>query len=96
MAEGGWEEMKLDKIVLANSFGLATLVLWVICSAFVWLLPDFSLLVTRWWMHGMDIAVIGSWNLNLSNFFLGGVTLTASFWVVGYVFGWAWERVSKK
>lgn len=88
--------MKLDKIVLANTFALVSAILWVVCSAVVWVLPQLSLLVTRWLVHGLNISVLGSWNLNLSNFLLGGITLIASMWVTGWVFGWAWEKMSKK
>ncbi|MFV1917031.1 MAG: DUF5676 family membrane protein [Patescibacteria group bacterium] len=88
--------MKLDKIVLANAFALVAAVLWVVCSAIVWLLPELSLSVTRWLVHGLNIGVLGSWNLNLSNLLLGGITLIASMWVIGWVFGWAWEKMSKK
>jgi hypothetical protein len=87
--------MDLDKKVLANAFALATVVLWVICSAIVYLLPDFTLLITELWMHGMDMEVMGTWNLTFTNFIWGGLTLTVSAWITGYIFGWSWERVSK-
>lgn len=88
--------MRLDKMVLANAFGLATAVLWALCSAIVWLLPGFSLTVTRWWMHGMDVSGLGNWNLTLGNFVGGGVTAVISAWVSGWVLGWAWEKMSGK
>ncbi|GMR19024.1 MAG: hypothetical protein BMS9Abin34_148 [Patescibacteria group bacterium] len=88
--------MKLDKLVLANTLGLTVSILWVLCALAVWLLPDLSLVVTKWWLHGLDISVLGSWGLTLENFLLGGLTLGASFWVVGYVFGWSWEKASGK
>ncbi len=88
--------MKLNEMVLASTFALATLILWVLCSAFVWLLPDFSLMITEWWMHGLDMSVMGDWNLSLYNLIAGGVTLTVSGWVTGYVFGWSWRKMSKK
>lgn len=88
--------MKLDKMVLANAFGLATAVLWTLCSAIVWLLPGFSLTVSRWWMHGLDIGVMGSWSLTWTNFLLGGATIVISAWVTGWVFGWAWEKMSQR
>ncbi len=87
--------MKLDKMVLANAFALATAVLWILCSAIVWLLPDFSMTVFKWWMHGMDVG-LGNWNLNLGNFVGGGVIAVISAWVSGWVFGWVWEMVSGK
>jgi len=44
--------MKHDKIVLANTFALATIILWTTCSLFIVLVPDFSMTVLKWWMHG--------------------------------------------
>lgn len=87
--------MKLDKIVLANTFGLVTAMFWVICTAAVWLLPGLSSAVTKWWIHGLDISVMGDWNITFSNFLLGGLTLTGSAWVTGWVFGWFWEKLSE-
>jgi hypothetical protein len=87
--------MKLDKMVLANAFALTTAVLWVVCSAIVWVLPAFSLTVTRWWMHGLDISVMGNWNLTFTNFIVGGVTIVVSTWVTGWLFGWSWEKAGK-
>lgn len=87
--------MKLDKIVLANAFALSTAIFWVICSAIVYLLPAFSLTVANWWMHGLDVSLMGNWNITFTNFIWGGITITASLWATGYIFGWAWEKMSK-
>jgi len=88
--------LKLDKKVIANSLALTTLILWIICTIIVAVFPQFSLNVTQWWMHGMDISVMGTWNLNINNFVLGGITAVASAWGSGYIFGWSWEIFSKK
>lgn len=88
--------MKLEKVTLANALALATAKLWVLCTLFVWLFPNFSITIIEWWMHGMSMQVMGDFNLTLNNFFLGGITLTVSVWITGYVFGWSWEKVSKK
>lgn len=88
--------MKLEKQILANTFGLATAILWTGCSILVALSPRFTMAVTRWWMHGMDISVMGGWNLNFNNFLLGGIAMVASAWIAGWVFGWSWEKLSSK
>lgn len=85
--------MKLTKNSLANGLALATAILWVLCSAFVAIFPDFSVTVTKWWMHGMDVS---NFNLSFASFIWGGLTLTASFWVVGYVLGWSLDVVNKR
>lgn len=87
--------MKLDKTVLANTFALATVILWTTCSLFIVLVPNLSMIVLKWWMHGMDLTVMGDWSLNLTNFILGGLTLAVSAWVSGYIFGWSWEKLSR-
>lgn len=88
--------MKLTKNNLANGVALAMAILWVLCSGFVVIFPDFSHTVTQSWMHGMEVA---KYNISWSNFILGGLTITASFWLVGYILGWSIEyveRVGKK
>jgi hypothetical protein len=85
--------MKLTKRNLANGLALATAILWVPCAAFVAVFPDFSLKVTKWWMHGMDVA---AFNISWNNFVWGGLTLIAAFWIVGYVLGWSLELVDRK
>lgn len=87
--------MKLEKGIIANAFALTTAVAWVICSVVVYLFPDPSLLITRWWMHGMQVEVMGTWNLTLGNFVWGGLTITAAAWLVGYIYGWTWEKLSR-
>lgn len=85
--------MKIDKIRLANSFALSMAVLWILCSIVVWLLPELTLQITTWWMHGMNLSNMGDWNLTLSNFFWGGIMTVISSWVTGWVLGWSWETL---
>jgi hypothetical protein len=81
----------INKLALANAFGLTTAILWVLCSLFVFIFPELSLTVTEWMLHGLDLASLGAFNLTLSNFVLGGVSLVASAWVTGLVLGWSLE-----
>ena len=85
--------MKTITTKLANAFALAMAILWTMCSIFVWLLPDFSLQITSWWMHGMDLSAMGSWNLTIGNFLLGGIAAVISAWVTGWVLGWSGQTV---
>ena len=87
--------MKLDKVVLANTFALATTILRIICSLFVVLLPNLSMVISKWWMHGQDLTLMGDWKLDLANLLLGGLTLVISAWTSGYIFGWSWEKLSQ-
>ncbi len=88
--------MKITKNKLANSFALATAVVWSLCSAFVAIFPDFSFKVTKWWLHGMNIDSLGEFDLDFGNYLWGGLTLVISFWIVGYVLGWSLEIFSKQ
>jgi len=88
--------MKLDKTVIANASALTTAILWVICCALVAIIPRYAWTVSNWWALGILIAVKGAWKLTMTNFLLGGATLTIVGWVSGYIFGWAWEKCSKK
>lgn len=87
--------MKSNTTKLANALALATAILWVLCSAIIWLLPDFSWQVTTWWTHGMDLSAMGGWHLTFSNFLLGGVTAVISAWLTGWVLGWSWQAVGR-
>jgi len=88
--------MKSIKKRLANSIALAMTVLWILCSAIVWILPGFSLLVTNWWTHGMDLSAMRSRNLTFGTFVWGGIAAIASAWDTGWILGWNWEIVEKK
>jgi len=81
---------------VAKAFGLAMAILWVICAGIIWILPDLSWQITEWWMHGMDLSAMGSWNLTLNNFLWGGVAAVISAWVTGWVLAWSWEKVGGK
>lgn len=86
----------IPKQQLALSFGLATAILWVLCSLLVALFPDPSFVIFKWWMHGIDIGGASGFSLNWNNFVLGGITLTLSLMVVGYVLGLSFEIIGKK
>ncbi|MBU0978551.1 MAG: DUF5676 family membrane protein [Patescibacteria group bacterium] len=88
--------MKSNTTKLANTFGLTMAILWVLCSAIVWLFPDFSLQLTSWWMHGMNLSAMGGRHLTLGNFLLGGIVAVVSAWVTGWVLGWSWQVVGEK
>lgn len=85
--------MKLNTMKLANTFALSMAILWILCSAFIWLLPDFSWTITSWWMHGMDLSAMGNWHLTFDNLLFGGIAAVISAWITGWVIGWSWQVV---
>jgi len=87
--------MKIEKMTIANAFVLTTVTSWILCSAFVFLLPALSMTLTGWWLHGLDLSPPGSFKLELTNFLFGGATLILAFRLIGYIFGWTWEFFSK-
>ncbi|MDP3997373.1 MAG: DUF5676 family membrane protein [Candidatus Andersenbacteria bacterium] len=88
--------MKTDKITMANTFALTVGIVWLICAALVLVFPIFTLSTTRWWMHGMNVGMMGGWGMTSGNFLLGGITLVVSAWVTGWIFGWSWGQMDKK
>ncbi len=85
---------KDKKIIIANVLALSMGIVWIACSLFVWLLPELSMTIANWWLHGLDVQVMGKWNLTLVNFVMGGLTAAAS-WFVVFVFGWCWEKLNQ-
>lgn len=88
--------MTIHKKVYAHACAVTVGFLWVVCTAGIALLPDFSLTMSSWFMHRMDITTMGIWRVTSEGFIFGGLVLTAVGWVSGYVFGWSLEYFGKK
>ena len=88
--------MKNNKIIYANSFAMTVAFVWVICTLGIALLPDFSLTMSRWFMHGLDMKSLGIWKVTIDGFILGGLVLTGFGWLAGYVFGCSIAYFEKK
>lgn len=86
--------MKLTENSLASGLGLATAIAWIVCSVFLALFPELALSITEWWMHGITLP--GSWGLSWTNFILGGITMTISAWLFGYILGWSLKYFNKR
>ncbi len=88
--------MKTNKIAYANTFAVTVAFIWLICTLGVALLPELSLTMSKWFMHELDITVMGTWKITAEGFVLGGLVLTAFGWISGYVFGSSLEYFGKK
>lgn len=88
--------MKNNKIIYANTFAVTVAFVWVICTLGVAFLPDLSLTMSKWFMHGLDMTVMGIWKVTLNGFILGGLVLIIFGWISGYVFGWSLDYFKKK
>lgn len=88
--------MKLTKEILAPAFAATAAFWWFIGSLFIWVLPEFSLLITKWWFMGLDVDELGNFNLDFSTFLFGGLTTIIAGWLTGYILGVSIEYFSKK
>lgn len=52
--------------------------------------------VAQSWFHGLLLNRVSSWNLSLESFVLGLITSAAAAWLVGYLFAYVSNRLSKK
>ncbi len=88
--------MKINILTYANAFGVTTAFVWTICTLGVALLPGPSAMMGRWWMPGLSMTTLGTWQVSMDGFILGGVVLVGFAWITGYVFGWNLEFFSGK
>lgn len=80
----------------ANAFAVTMTFIWLVCTFGVALLPELSLTMNGWFMHGLNMRVMGMWNVTFDGFILGGVVLIAFAWISGYIFGASLEYFSRK
>ncbi len=84
-------------MTFANALALTTVILWAICFTIVSLFPGLYMQGGTWWLHGMmRSAYLAGWRpmLGVGSFLLGGITITAVAWFIGFLFGWSYEQVS--
>lgn len=80
---------------LANSLAVATAIAWIVGALFIWVLPDFSLYITRTWLMGLQGIEFTGWSLDFGTFLAGGVAAVVSAWIFGYVWGWLYQYFEK-
>ena len=88
--------MKTNKIAYANTFAVTVAFIWLICTLGVALLPELSLTMSQWFMHGLDITSLGIWKVSIDGFILGGLVLVGFGWITGYIFGCSLAYFEKK
>lgn len=87
--------MKCTKNALAASFAFTSSVLWMVCTAGMFLFPDVTTAVGRLWFMGLKKEVIVNTDTTLVGFILGGISFASAAWLVGYLFGLSLEFFSK-
>lgn len=85
-----------SNIAIANAFATTAAFVWLVCAAGVALLPGPSMMMSRWWMHGMNIGVMGNWNVTVDGFLFGGLGVVAIAWLAGYVYSMSLQYFTKK
>ncbi|MFA4852644.1 MAG: DUF5676 family membrane protein [Bacteroidales bacterium] len=88
--------MKTNKIAYANTFAVTVAFVWLVCTLGVALLPELSLTISKWIMHGLDMTSLGIWKVSVDGFILGGLVLISFGWVTGYIFGCSMAYFGKK
>ena len=88
--------MKEKRMVWANAAALTTALAWVVCTLFVLVLPELSLVLTKNLLHGLEIEVLGSWQVTWGGFLSGLILLAVSAWLFGWVLAWTYQRLSRK
>lgn len=91
--EGG--DIKMKPLPLANSLAVVMAGAWVVCALIIWILPEFSLYITKTWLMGLQGLTLTGWSLDFLTFLVGGIAAVVSAWVFGYAWGWLYQKLEK-
>lgn len=87
--------MKLKETAWANATAISTGVIYIVCAAFVAILPGLSKLVMQSWFHGIDLEALWT-GAPRGNFVLGLVSVIIGTWLVGYLFAWLYNSIRER
>ncbi|MEK7519276.1 MAG: DUF5676 family membrane protein [Patescibacteria group bacterium] len=85
----------MKTLAFANSLALASGIIWIICSIFIWVLPDSSLYVAKIGFMGLEGFDFAGFNLDFSTFFAGLVLTLVFGWIFGFLWGAFYQKFSK-
>ena len=86
--------MKLNERGWANASAAVTGVIYIFCAVAVAIFPGISKTVAESWVHGLDLGAIWT-GAPRGNFVLGFITAVVGTWLVGWLFAWLYNRLSK-
>lgn len=86
--------MKLNETAWANAMAISTGVVYVVCAAFVAILPGISKAVMQSWFHEVSLEALWT-GAPRGNFILGLATAVIGTWLVGYLFAKTYNKFSK-
>lgn len=88
--------MKFNLLALAHASAAVTGIVYLLCAFFLMVLPDLSMEVAKSWFHGIDISTLGAADITAGSLLTGLITLMAVTWMTAYVFGYAYNALSRK
>lgn len=80
---------------LANSLAITSALAWIVCSIFIWILPDLTLYATRTQMMGMMGVSPTGFSLDFQTFLAGGIIFVIIMWLFGFVWGTLYQKFDK-
>ena len=83
--------MKLDAVKFGMAFAIASAILWIICSLFVWVLPSMMMEMSGHMVHG-DLSQMG-WSLSLTGVLIGLVTWSILAGITGWLIAYIYNRL---
>ena len=86
--------MKLKETAWANASAISVGVVYLVCAAFVAILPGLSKLVMQSWFHGISFEAIWT-GAARGNFVLGLISAVIGAWLVGYLFAGLYNKLGK-
>ncbi|MEK7061092.1 MAG: DUF5676 family membrane protein [Patescibacteria group bacterium] len=86
--------MKLKETAWANASAISVGVVYLVCAAFVAILPGLSKLVMQSWFHGINFENLWT-GAARGNFVLGLISAVIGAWLVGYLFAGLYNKLGK-
>ena len=86
--------MKHNLMATANAMAVTVGFIYIACALSVALFPAFFKTVATSWFHGLDLGAIWTGEPR-GNFILGLLTAAGESWLVGYIFGWTYNKFVK-
>lgn len=86
----------MKPLPFANSLAVVSGIFWIICSIFIWVLPAFSLYLTKLGLMGLQGLTLTGFKLDFSTFLTGLIFTVVIVWIFGYIWGWFYQKFSKE
>lgn len=73
----------IKPVIAANAVTTITVIAYILCALFVFVLPDISFTITQSWFHFLNVGSVHAvaTNISITSTILGVVTLGAVVWL---------------